>query len=182
MTQCLCIIRTGNYLSIEFYEDKLRSKHLTTHCLFSLLEIHLHFLFVFGSFWRFGMLEDGTLQKLPLNKETGFHLSAFRWRLSFGFSAGVGMLFPYSFFFCLFPTHLRWNPVALPLPCHSCSFGLPPSCALCLKTARSLVPSTDAGGIFFIMFDFPAFHVFWKVTVLCLCLGGYNKNTIGWMA
>ena len=61
------------------------------------------------------------------------------------------------------------------------------SCILCLvleKGERSLVPSIDAGGIFFIMFDIPAFHIclLKGLMVLCLYLGGHNKNTVGWVA
>lgn len=103
-----CVLQgLENYLSIEFYEDKLRSKHLTTHCLFSRLEIRLCFLFFFNLLEVWDAGGWCTLQNLPLDREIGF----FSWHLggvlSFGFSAGVGM--PSPILILPFSTHLRWN-------------------------------------------------------------------------
>ena len=123
------------------------------------------------------------MQNLPLDRETDFLLLAFRWRFILWLLSWGGNAFPHSYtaFFYTF----EMEPVALPWPCHSCSFGLPTSYAYAYeKEERSLVPTIDAGGIFFIMFDFPAFHIclLKELMVLCLCLGGHNKNTVDWVA
>lgn len=61
MIQGLGIVGPGRHLLLEFYEDKLKSKHLAKHwvLVFVFFLLETNFLFCFLIFLGFGTLEDG---------------------------------------------------------------------------------------------------------------------------
>lgn len=93
------------------------SKHLDTHCLFS---VNTFFFFlIFLEIWDAGGWH--TLQNLPLNRKTGSCLLTVRWWFTFWLPSWDGNAFPHSY--TVFSYAFEIEPVVLPLPCHPIHLG-----------------------------------------------------------
>lgn len=111
-TQRLCIIGTENHVSVGFYEDQLRSKHLAKATLFIFSSGNTSWLVCFLTFRRWGdTLAWRPLQNLPLNRKNWICVLTAGWWLTFSLFSWAGNA---AFILTLpFPAHSRWNQWSL---------------------------------------------------------------------